>query len=378
MRRDERTRMGQRTSLIGLLCNVGLAVLKIAVGWGTQASSIVGDGINNLFDAVSSAVSFVSFRVSGKPSDRRHPFGHARFEYLSSLVVGLVILGVGFSLLKQGWAGIVHPQMIEMSFWSLALLAVSLGVKGAMMLLYRRVGARLHSNVLEAAASDAKSDLLVTGAILVALVLSPLMGVPVDGYLTVFVACVVAKNGWDILKENVNELVGTAPDERFVQSLVQRLKSYDGVLGIHDLIVHDYGPGRRFVTVHVEVDGTRSAIESHELVDRIERDLHAQEEIEITIHMDPLLPQSDTIRHLQVRVLSSVQQVDAGFGIHDFRVVQTSEGRRLLFDVVVPWESAYDTQKVKDELEQKLAEILPGDEVAITVERDMAVTRAGE
>ncbi|MDY6085192.1 MAG: cation diffusion facilitator family transporter [Peptoniphilaceae bacterium] len=370
---DERTQIGQRTSAIGLLFNLGLAGSKIFIGLATGAASIVGDGMNNLFDALSSVVSFATFVIAGKPSDRSHPFGHARFEYLSSFVVGLVILYVAVSLLMQGIDGIRHPEMIAMTPLSLAILLVSQVVKAGMVVYYTRVGKRIGSNVLLAAAADAKSDLLVTLAIIVALALAPLIHVATDGYLTVFVAVLVAKNGWDILKENVNELVGTAPDEGFVSDLTERLMHYDGVLGIHDLIVHDYGPRRRFVTVHVEVDGMRTAIESHELVDRIERELSEQKDIDITIHMDPLLPQTDSIRKLQAHVLALVQQVDPGFGMHDFRVVQTSQGRKLLFDVVVPWESRYDTRKVKAELDRRMAEAFPGDEVVVTVDRDMAV-----
>lgn len=367
---QDRQELGRRGSLLGIVANASLAGTKMVIGLISGALSIFGDGVNNLFDALSSFVSLLSFYLAEKPEDREHPFGHARVEYMGSFFIAIMILYVAISLFLEGIKRIVNPVPVQFSTLQLLLLLLSIGVKLAMAFFYTRWGERLNSNVFLATAADAKSDILATSAILLALILSPVVGLSLDGPFTVVVAVLIGKNGIDILRANYDALLGKAPDARFVDTLTKSLLSFSGVLGIHDMIVHDYGPGNRFVTVHVEVDGRKSAIESHELVDRIERRIAEEYQLEITIHMDPLQPRTHEVRAMEKRIRQLVQEQDERFSIHDFRLVTQAKGRNILFDVLIPWDKTINTEELKRVLEEQIHSLYPEDEVLITIDRD--------
>lgn len=367
---QRRQEVGRKGSLLGIVANAALAGTKMVIGLISGALSIFGDGVNNLFDALSSFVSLLSFYLAEKPEDREHPFGHARVEYMGSFFIAIMILYVAISLFLEGIKRIVNPVPVQFSTLQLILLLLSIGVKLAMAFLYSRWGKRYHSNVFLATAADAKSDILATSAILLALILSPMVGFSLDGPFTVVVAVLIGKNGIDILRANYDALLGKAPDARFVDALTKSLLSFPGVLGIHDMIVHDYGPGNRFVTVHVEVDGRKSAIESHELVDRIERRIAEEYQLEITIHMDPLQPRTHEVRAMEKRIRQLVQEHDERFSIHDFRLVTQAKGRNILFDVLIPWDKTINTEELKSVLEEQIHSLYPEDEVLITIDRD--------
>ncbi|MBY0584025.1 cation diffusion facilitator family transporter [Murdochiella sp. Marseille-P8839] len=367
---QRRQEVGRKGSLLGIVANAALAGTKMVIGLISGALSIFGDGVNNLFDALSSFVSLLSFYLAEKPEDREHPFGHARVEYMGSFFIAIMILYVAISLFLEGIKRIVNPVPVQFSTLQLILLLLSIGVKLAMAFLYSRWGKRYHSNVFLATAADAKSDILATSAILLALILSPVVGFSLDGPFTVVVAVLIGKNGIDILRANYDALLGKAPDARFVDALTKSLLSFPGVLGIHDMIVHDYGPGNRFVTVHVEVDGRKSAIESHELVDRIERRIAEEYQLEITIHMDPLQPRTHEVQAMEKRIRQLVQEHDERFSIHDFRLVTQAKGRNILFDVLIPWDKTINTEELKSVLEEQIHSLYPEDEVLITIDRD--------
>ena len=367
---QRRQEVGRKGSLLGIVANAALAGTKMIIGLISGALSIFGDGVNNLFDALSSFVSLLSFYLAEKPEDREHPFGHARVEYMGSFFIAIMILYVAISLFLEGIKRIVNPVPVQFSTLQLILLLLSIGVKLAMAFLYSRWGERYHSNVFLATAADAKSDILATSAILLALILSPVVGFSLDGPFTVVVAVLIGKNGIDILRANYDALLGKAPDARFVDALTKSLLSFPGVLGIHDMIVHDYGPENRFVTVHVEVDGRKSAIESHELVDRIERRIAEKYQLEITIHMDPLQPRTHEVRAMEKRIRQLVQEHDERFSIHDFRLVTQAKGRNILFDVLIPWDKTINTEELKSVLEEQIHSLYPEDEVLITIDRD--------
>lgn len=367
---QRRQEVGRKGSLLGIVANAALAGTKMVIGLISGALSIFGDGVNNLFDALSSFVSLLSFYLAEKPEDREHPFGHARVEYMGSFFIAIMILYVAISLFLEGIKRIVNPVPVQFSALQLILLLLSIGVKLAMAFLYTRWGKRYHSNVFLATAADAKSDILATSAILLALILSPVVGFSLDGPFTLVVAVLIGKNGIDILRANYDALLGKAPDARFVDTLTKSLLSFPGVLGIHDMIVHDYGPGNRFVTVHVEVDGRKSAIESHELVDRIERRIAEEYQLEITIHMDPLQPRTHEVRAMEKRIRQLVQEHDERFSIHDFRLVTQAKGRNILFDVLIPWDKTINTEELKCVLEEQIHSLYSEDEVLITIDRD--------
>ena len=368
-----REALGRRGSLFGIVANSLLAAIKILIGLTSGALSILGDGVNNLFDALSSFISLLSFHLAEKPEDREHPFGHARVEYMGSFFIAIMILYVAVSLFWEGVKRTADPVAVQFSSMQMALVLLSIGIKVAMVFLYTRWGKRLSSNVFLATAADAKSDILATSAILLALVLSPAVGVPLDGPFTVAVAILIGKNGVDILRANYDALLGKAPDAHLVDALTKSLLSFPGVLGIHDMIIHDYGPGSRFVTVHVEVDGKQSAIASHELVDCIERRIAETYQLEITIHMDPLQPRTHEVEAMEKRIRQLVQEYDERFSIHDFRLISQANGRNILFDVLIPWDKTIQTEELKQELEERIHAEYPEDALLLTIDRDLVL-----
>lgn len=285
---NHRTKSGGRASLIGLFVNLLLAAGKMVVGLLIGAMSIFADGVNNLFDAASSAVSLAAFVLAGRPSDEKHPFGHARYEYLGSFLIGLVILYVAFTLIVQGVKRTLQPTPLALSPLAIVILIISIVCKIGLSVFYDREAERIHSNVLHATAADARSDIFATGAILLALLVAPIFHLTLDGPFTILVALVIGKNGIGILSENIDALLGQRPDEAFVCAIDKAIRTYPGVLGMHDLTVHDYGPGRRFVTVHVELDGQIRTYANHALVDKIEKEVGQSFDVDLTIHMDPV------------------------------------------------------------------------------------------
>ena len=373
--KESRQSAGRKGSVLGIVANASLAAIKILIGLFSGALSIFGDGINNLFDALSAFVSLFSFYLAGKPEDREHPFGHARVEYMGSFFIAIMILYVAVSLFWEGIKHTMTPIDVHFSVLQMSLLLLSIAVKVIMAILYTRWGKKLSSNVFLATAADAKSDILATSAILLALILSPIIGIALDGPFTVVVAILIGKNGVDILRANYDALLGKAPDGKLVSALTKSLLAFPGVLGIHDMIIHDYGPGSRFVTVHVEVDGRKSAMESHELVDRIERSIAETYQVEITIHMDPLQPRTKEVVAMERRITEWVKEQDPRFTIHDFRLITQSKGRNILFDVLIPWDKAIHTEELKQALEQRVHTHYPDDEVLITIDRDLVMHR---
>ena len=368
--RKRRSAAGRKGSMVGILANSLLALTKITIGLLSGALSILGDGFNNLFDALASLVSLASFHLAEKPEDREHPFGHARAEYMGSFFIAIAILYVAVTLIIEGVKRIVTPQTVTLNGLQLLLLLLSIGVKLAMVVYFTRMSRQWHSNVFAATAADAKSDILATGAILLALVLSPFVGFSLDGPFTVAVAVLIGQNGFTILKDNYDALLGKAPDQKLVQSLAHRLRSFQGVLGIHDMIVHDYGPGNCFVTVHVEVDGKKSAMESHALVDHIERTIGDEYGVQITIHMDPQQPRTAEVVAALEQVTLLVRSKDARFLVHDFRLITNAKERRILFDVLIPWDKQIDAVALREELEEEVKKLYPGDTVNITIDPD--------
>ncbi len=367
-----RTKTGLRASLIGLMANLILAGFKISIGFFSGALSVLSDGINNLFDAVSSVVSLLTFHLSGRPSDSKHPFGHARAEYVGSSLIAVVILYVALQLIISGVGRILTPEAISTTPLQRILLLLSIGIKVGLYFFYTHEAKTTGSNVLIATAMDARNDVIATSAVLLSLLIQPYTALPLDGVLSVLVALFIAKGGLEILGDNFDALLGKRPDEEFIHKLSERILSYQGVLGIHDLIVHDYGPGRRFVTIHVEVDGRTSAILSHELIDRIEREIADLFDVEITIHMDPMQPMSGRMKEKHDQILALVQEVDSSYKVHDLRLVSGSKGDHIFFDVLIPWKHGVEPDRVHDLLEQKILAFFPQDELTLMVDRDMA------
>ncbi len=327
---------GRLASVTGIVCNLLLCALKWMAGLLTGSVAILADGFNNLSDAGSSVVTLIGFRLASAPPDKDHPFGHGRLEYLSAMGVAVLIIIAGVELATSAFDKILHPQAVAFHPLSIAILAVSIGVKLWMALFYRRIGRRIASEALAAAGTDSRNDVLCTGAVLLVAVAALFTDLPLDGYIGIAVALFIIWSGFAVIRDTVSPLLGQAPDPALVASIQQTVLSYDGVVGIHDLIVHDYGPGRIIVSLHAEVPQDQPICKSHDIIDNIEMQLMQTYHILSCIHMDPVDTDNPETLRLKELAVQLMHRVDESLSLHDFRVVRGDTHTNLLFDLVVP------------------------------------------
>ncbi len=320
----------------GLGCNLLLFVAKLLVGVLSGSLAIIADGFNNLSDAGSGIVTLVGFKLAGAPPDRDHPFGHGRMEYLSAMGVAVLIILAGFELASSAVGKILKPTPTDFSWLTVAILAAAIAVKSWMALFYRRIGRLIRSDALLAAAVDSRNDVICTGLVLVSTLVAHFTAWMVDGYVGVAVALFVMWSGFSVIRETVSPLLGQAPDPELVAEIQRTVLAHDGVVGIHDMIIHDYGPGRTIVSLHAEVPADQPVTKSHDIIDNIENLLLEKYHLISCIHMDPVDTDNPETLRLQALAAGLVADIDRSLTIHDFRVVAGDSHTNLLFDVVVP------------------------------------------
>ena len=363
---------GTMVSVVGMVLNLLLFGAKFTVGMLTGSVAIRADAINALSDAGSQIISFISVRISAKPADREHPFGHARIEYVASMIVSFLILLIGVELLKESVANIITPQPPARSWVSVAVLGGSILVKLWMALFNRTVGRRIDSAVMRATAADSLSDVLSTGAVLLStlvLILFPDLSLNLDAYMGVLVAVLILLAGVKILREALNPILGEAPSKEIVRQINEVVRQYPAALGIHDLEVHDYGPGHIIAALHVEVDGKVDVFASHDMIDTIEQRLRREYGIAATIHMDPIVTDDAVIANLRARVLAAVRQIDPGINLHDFRLVSGTTHSNLIFDVAVPYENKTPDDRLRAAVAEQVRKIDPSYCAVVTIDR---------
>lgn len=348
---EKRNVHGKIAGFIGILVNVFLAAGKIAVGAIFGAISILADGLNNLTDCGSSMISVLSFKLSAKPADKEHPYGHERIEYICSLIVAFVILLVAFETLKESINKIIAPSPIAFSYWAIAMLCASILVKCGLYFYYRSVARKINSEILKAAATDSLTDCISTSVVLLTLLVSKFASVNIDGYASALVALFIAWSGIGILRETFSKLIGQAPDEQMSSDIKNRILAHEEVLGVHDLAVYSYGPNKYFASVHIEVDANVDVLVSHELVDEIEREFIQNTNIILTGHLDPIVTNDERVNALRAQVQELVKTLDSRFSIHDFRMVFGEKRTNVLFDVALPFDSTLCKEKIKTEIE---------------------------
>ena len=327
---------GRLAGIVGIVCNLLLCGLKLLAGILAGSLAMIADAFNNLSDAGSSVVTLVGFKLAGAPADDDHPFGHGRMEYLSAMGVAVLIILAGFELATSAIDKIFHPSPAEFNWISVVILAVSIGVKLWMAVFNRRIGKKIRSDALCAAALDSRNDVICTGVVLVSSLLALVIPVSIDGYVGMAVALFVIWSGFMVIKDTVSPLLGQAPDPELVENIQRTVLSYEGVVGIHDLIVHDYGPGRIIVSLHAEVPEDQPISKSHDVIDNIEMELQERFNILSCIHMDPVdndNPETLRLKEVTIRLMN---EVDESLTLHDFRVVAGDTHTNLLFDLVVP------------------------------------------
>ena len=332
-----RTAYGNLASLVGMACNILLCIGKLLAGTLFGSIAIMADALNNLSDASSNVVSLIGFRLAAKAPDAEHPYGHARYEYLAGLVVSVTILAIGLSLLKESALKVLHPTPVVFSWLSIGVLAASILVKLWLSGFNRAVGKKINSETLMATAADSRNDVLTTGAVLLSTILCSLTGYGImDGIKGVGVAAFILWSGWGLVMDTLSPLLGESPSPELVEHIERTVMSYPGVLGMHDLMVHDYGPGHQFASLHVEFPAETDPLTAHDVIDNIENDFLKKDRLQVTIHYDPIVTADASVGVLRARLQEHARQLDPQLSIHDLRIVPGDSHTNVLFDLVFP------------------------------------------
>ncbi len=347
---EVRRKYGLLTGIAGIALNLLLFGAKLAAGLISGSIAVTADAVNNLTDAGSSLITIVGFKLAGAPADREHPFGHGRIEYVSGLAVSGVILLVGYELFRDSLVKIFSPEEITFSFFSLGILVTAVLLKLYIFSYNRKIGKMINSVTMKAAAKDSLSDCVTTFAAIAGLVVHFLTGVNIDGWAGVLVSCFIVKTGIDAAKESVAPLLGEKPDKVFVDEIRETVLNCEGIIGLHDLVIHNYGVGSNMISLHAEIHSDMSFSEAHALIDRVENELRSKYGVSVTIHMDPVEPeteQSHRYREMLEKILS-----EFGVAMHDFRIMECRERKSLIFDIIVPFQSP----EADEELVRKIKE----------------------
>ena len=351
---DPRKAYGILCGLVGILLNLLLFAGKFFAGWLSGSIAITADAFNNLSDTGSSLVTLLGFQLAGQKPDPHHPFGHGRMEYLSGLAVAMFILFMGFELGKSSLSKILHPQSVDSSPLVIAILCVSIAVKLYMAFYNRSIGKKIDSAAMEATAADSLSDSLATAAVLLATLVAHFTGLLIDGWCGLLVAVFILWSGFNAAKDTINPLLGTPPTKELVESIEALVLSYPDVLGIHDLLVHDYGPGRRMVSLHAEVDAGGDILFLHDEIDNIERHLQSELHCQAVIHMDPVVTDDKEVFDVKQSVTKLVHAIDPAITLHDFRMVTGPTHTNVIFDVVVPFSYPLSDEALVQAIREKV------------------------
>lgn len=340
--------IGNLSGIVGIICNVLLFAAKFLAGILTGSVSITADAINNLSDASSSVVTLVGFKMAARPADEEHPYGHARMEYMAGLIVSAIILLIGYNLVLTSIDKIRNPEPIEFSILSIVILVVSMGVKLWMCLFNRNLGKRIHSTTLLATAADCRNDVISTGVVLISCLVAKFTGLMTDGWMGLLVALFILYSGVGIAKDTIDPLLGVAPDPALVKYIQETMLSRPEVLGVHDLVIHDYGPGRVFATAHAEMDYHADVIVSHEVIDELEAKFRMENGLEVTIHYDPIVTDDQELNELHEKVRAALYELDPRLEMHDVRMVRGEQHTNLIFDVLLPFDAVDLKGRIKE------------------------------
>ncbi len=368
-----RNRCASVASVIGIASNALLSAMKLIIGIIANSIAITADSINNIADAASSLITLIGFRLALKPADKEHPYGHQRIEYITGLIVSMVITILGVQFFLNSIDAIKNPTDTEYSTLSLVILAVSIIIKLWQSRFYLSVGKHIDSAALVATSADSRNDVISTAAVLIGALISRYASINLDGWLGLAVACFIIKSGVSLIIETSNPLLGVAPSSEFVESIAQKISSYDGVLGYHDLVIHNYGPERCFASVHVEVPAEQDILISHDIIDNIEFDFRRNLGINLVIHLDPIITSDEELSELrrEVSTLVTVLSVECecAISMHDFRIVRGHTHTNLLFDIVVPFECKLSDDELCSKLDEKIKALSSDYNSVITCDR---------
>lgn len=342
-----RTSIGKLSGIVGIFSNLFLFVIKFVIGTIVHSVSIQADGVNNLTDAGSNIISILSFHLANKPADKDHPFGHERTETIASLFVGILILVLGFETAKESISKVIHPGSIDFRIASVIILLISIIVKFWMYAYNKKLSKTYDSSLLEATALDSISDVCGTTAVLVSTLLSPVLHFNLDGYMGIVVSGIILYGAYGLLRDMINSLIGEAPDPELVHNIVDMIMAHPAILGVHDMMLHNYGPNKIFASAHVEVDSSKDIFETHDHIDNIEREVKENMNIDLVLHMDPVKVNDPETELYRAKVVEAIHQIDPKWGFHDFRIVSGPTHVNLVFDLVIPFEEKYAQEEIE-------------------------------
>lgn len=348
-------RGGKIASIVGIIVNLLLALSKIIVGVIFGVISVMADGLNNLTDCGSSIVSFVSFKISSKPADSKHPYGHERMEYVSSLIVSFLIVIIAFELFKESIDGIFSPRALDFSYIVIVILILSICVKCGLYFYNKYMAVKINSDILRATAVDSLSDCISTSIVLLAMLIGKWTGFNIDGYAGLIVAIFIFVAGVKILLEMTSKLIGQAPDKEVTDSIKDRIKAHKDIIGIHDLNVYNYGPNKYFASVHMELDADLDTLVAHEIIDEVEREFLNETNIVLTGHYDPIVVDDDEVGILREMVMRMVKELNENYSMHDFRMVKGPHKTNIIFEVAVPLDTKQSNEEIINFLKEKIA-----------------------
>ena len=367
---EVRTRYGMLASVVGIFCNVLLFSVKLTIGLILSSLAVTADAFNNLSDAASSIISFIGVKMAGKPADAEHPFGHGRIEYIAALIVSFLVIEVGFTFFKSSISKILHPEEISFDLVPFVILILSILVKLWMAFFNNKLGKRIDSKVMLATAADSLGDVITTSATVLSIIICHFTSINVDAIAGLIVSAIVIWSGISIAKDTLEPLIGERVPAELYQKITDIVESYDGIVGTHDLIVHNYGPNRSMATIHAEVPNDINIDVSHEIIDKIERDVKKDLNILLVIHMDPVEMRDEEVLSLREKTSRIVHALDPELNFHYFRVLKENEQRNLIFDLVIPDSySEKDANRVMHQLVSLLHEMDGNVECIITLDR---------
>lgn len=368
--KDEKIRpkYAMLSSITGIVVNLFLSVFKLVIGIVTNSMSIISDALNNVTDTGSSIVTMIGFKLSQKEVDNEHPWGHGRMEYITAFIVDILIILVGVELLQNSVDKIIHPVMPTVNDVVIFLLVVAILVKLWLFVFYSKIAKKIDSSAIKATAYDSVSDCVSTFVVLFSSVISLIFGITIDGYVSILVAIFILITGVKALKETIDILLGSKPDKEFIDQINEFVKKYPMIAGIHDIMVHDYGPGRKIVSFHAEVPADANICEAHDIIDELEQHMLKKFKCITTIHMDPIVVNDAKINDARASVEKIVKEINENYSIHDFRMTDGGKRINLIFDLVIPRDDKIDKENLKREIIAKIKKINTKYYVVFTIE----------
>jgi len=359
---------GKLSGIVGIITNVILFSVKIVTGLLIGSVSILADGINNLSDTASSVITLVGFKLSSRPADEDHPYGHQRVEYVTGLIISFIIFMVGALLMKSSIDKIIKPEDIEVTYPIIIILVLSILMKLWQSAFYRKSGKLINSKTLIATSRDSLNDTVATSAVLISFIITFFAGINLDGYMGVIVSVFIIISGIQLIKETISPLIGEAPSKEYIEEVTKEILTYPGVLGTHDMVIHSYGPAKTFMTVHVEVDSKVEINESHDVIDNIENDFKKNRNVDLVIHMDPIDTKCEVTIKLKNLTEEILKEIDPVLSFHDFRIVKGKTHTNMIFDVVIPINFKMNGDELKKLISLKAKENDPKLNVVITID----------